>query len=202
MTKYAVVDSIGRAVNRPPGSVYTFLQLYGGIAPMPRKRAGSALSLFEREEISRGIAASLSFRQIAKNLGRSPSTLSREVNRHGGRVKYRALKADERAWEFAKRPKQCKLRVHSCLQSIVSEKLALKWSPEQISGWLKRVYPQDPTMQISHETIYRSLFVQSRGVLKKELIKHLRSKRKMRQSKQFNTKGVTRGIISDAVSIK
>lgn len=195
-------SEIGRAVGRPPGSIFTFLQVYGGITPPVRKRADHALTLLEREEISRGIAANLSLRQIARNLNRSPSTICREVNRHGGKSKYRAVKADERAWEFAKRPKPCKLKLQPRLRSIVSEKLALKWSPEQISGWLARMFPQDPTMQISHETIYRSLFIQARGVLKKELIRHLRSKRKMRQSKLFNTKGVTRGRINDGISIR
>jgi IS30 family transposase len=195
-------SEIGRAVKKPPGSIFTFLQNYGGIIPLKRKRACSALGISEREEISRGIAGNLSFREIARNMKRSPSTICREVNRHGGRLKYRDLKADERASEFAKRPKACKLKLFSLLQSVVTEKLALKWSPEQISGWLKRIYPQDSTMQVSHETIYRCLFVQFRGVLEKELIKHLRSKRKMRQSKQFNTKGVIRGKIIDRISIR
>lgn len=195
-------SEIGRAVGRAPGSIFTFLQLFGGITPPVRKRADRTLTLVEREEISRGIAACLSFRQIAGNLNRSPSTICREVNRHGGRSRYRAVKADERAWELAKRPKPCKLKQLPRLQSIVSEKLAQKWSPEQISGWLKRMFPHDPQMQVSHETIYRSLFIQSRGALKKELIQHLRSKRKMRQSRQFNTKGVTRGRINDGISIR
>lgn len=195
-------SKIGRAVNKPPGSIFTFLQNTGGIKPQKKNRSPRSLSLSEREEISRGLAANLSFRQIAKGINRSPSTICREVKRHGGISKYRAIKADERAWELAQRPKACKLKLLPQLQRIVSEKLCLKWSPEQISGWLKRTFPMDQTMQISHETIYRSLFVQSRGVLKKELIQHLRTKRKMRQSKQFNTKGVVRGRIIDGISIK
>lgn len=195
-------SKIGRAVNKPPGSIFTFLQKYGGIRPQKKKRSCRSLSFTEREEISRGIAANLSLRQIARNLNRSPSTICREIKRHGGISKYRALKAEERALVFAQRPKPCKLKLFPQLQRIVSKKLSLKWSPEQIAGWLKRMYPMDPTMQISHETIYRSLFVQSRGALKKELIQYLRTKRKMRQSKQFNTKGVTRGRIIDGISIK
>jgi IS30 family transposase len=146
--------------------------------------------LGEREEISRGLASNISLRQIAKKPGRAPSTVSREINRHGGRKNYRAILADERAWHLSRRPRICKLEQEPRLRRIVSEKLSLQWSPEQISGWLKREYLQDGTMQISHETIYRSLFIQSRGVLKKELTKHLRTGRKMRQSKTYNTKGV------------
>ncbi len=194
-------SEIGRAVGKAPGSIYTILQLYGGITPPTRQRSKLALTLEEREEISRGLASNLSLQQIAKILVRAPSTVSREVNRHGGRKKYRAILADERAWHNSRRPKICKLEQEARLREIVSEKLSLQWSPEQISGWLKHEYSQDETMQISHETIYRSLFIQSRGVLKKELIKHLRTGRKMRQSKKHNTKGVTRGQIVNGLSI-
>ena len=195
-------SEIGRAVGKAPGSIYGILQLNGGITPPKRRRSRLALTLLEREEISRGLAANFSFRQIARILDRSPSTVSREINRHGGRKHYRAVLADERAWDHARRPKNCKLEQEPLLRKIVIEKLSLQWSPEQISGWLKCEYPQDKSMRISHETIYRSLFIQSRGVLKRELVKHLRTGRKMRQSKKYNTKGITRGQIVDGLSIR
>lgn len=194
-------SEIGRAVGRAPGSIYGVLQLNGGITPRERKRSCIALSLMEREEISRGIASNLSMREISRIIGRSPSTVSREIKRHGGLDRYRAVKADEYARDSARRPKLCKLRKLPGLCKVVEEKLSLQWSPEQISGWLKRKYPTNQSMQISHETIYRSLFIQARAALKKELIQNLRTGRKMRQSKQFNTKGVTRGQIIDGVSI-
>lgn len=195
-------SEIGRAVYKPPGSIYTILQLYGGITPPERHRSPLALSLEEREEISRGLASNISLRRIARKLGRAPSTISREINRNGGKRSYRAVLADDRAWHCSKRPKRCKLEQTPRLKNIVSEKLSLKWSPEQISGWLNREYSADETMQISHETIYRSLFIRSRGVLKKELTEHLRTGRKMRQSKKHNTKGVARGQIVDGLSIR
>lgn len=194
-------SEIGRAVCKAPGSIYTILQLYGGITPPTRRRSKLALTLEEREEISRGLASNISLRQIAKILGRAPSTISREIKRHGGQKNYRAILADERAWHRSKRPKSCKLEQEQRLKEVVSEKLFLQWSPEQISGWLKREYSQDETMQISHESIYRSLFIQSRGVLKKELTRHLRTGRRMRQSKKYNTKGLTRGQIVNGISI-
>jgi IS30 family transposase len=161
-----------------------------------------ALSLSEREEISRGMAAGASMRKIASAIRRAPSTVSREIARHGGRKRYRASEADQRAWGRARRPKPCRLAAHRRLQKIVAEKLSLEWSPEQISGWLKRHYLGDEEMQISHETIYRSLFVQARGVLKKELVRHLRTRRMMRRSKNASTRGQPRGQIVDAVSIR
>ncbi|NAW34725.1 IS30 family transposase [Halomonas alimentaria] len=158
------------------------------------------MTLAERETISRGIATGQSFRRIAQQLGRSVSTVSREVARHGGRDRYRASTADEAAWEQAKRPKVCHLETAPELRHLVAEKLALQWSPEQISGWLKLRFPRDRRMQVSHETIYRSLYIQARGVLKKELIQHLRSKRMMRRSKLATSQ--PRGQIRDAVSIR
>lgn len=158
------------------------------------------MALAERETISRGIATGQSFRQIAQQLGRSVSTVSREVARHGGRDRYRASTADEAAWEQAKRPKVCHLATVPELRQLVAEKLALQWSPEQISGWLKLRFPRDRRMQVSHETIYRSLYIQARGVLRKELIQHLRSKRMMRRSKLATSQ--PRGQIRDAVSIR
>src|SRR5207249_3649361 len=157
------------------GAIHHVLAFNGGIAPIARRRGPVALMLDEREEISRGIAGGESIRRIAASLGRSPSTVSREVARHGGRRSYRATEADARAWELALRPKPCRLASHPELRWRVAEKLALDWSPEQVAGWLKREFPADKGLLVSHETIYRSLFVQARGVLKKELLGHLRA---------------------------
>jgi transposase, IS30 family len=196
------VADIARALGRRNKSgVYRILALNGGISPAPRRRAPVALRLGEREEISRGIAAGRSIRRIARDLGRAPSTISREIKRNGGCSAYRASEADTRAWERALRPKPCRLARHAGLRWRVAHKLALQWSPEQISGWLKRQFPADQSMQVSHEAIYRSLFIQTRGVLKKELMAHLRTARQMRQAKGGTTK---RGLgqIVDTVSIR
>jgi IS30 family transposase len=142
-----------------------------------------ALSAVEREDISRGLASGSSIRDIAKDLQRAASTVSREVARHGGRPEYRAHEADQRAWDSTLRPKRCFLAIHAKLRKVVASKLIRDWSPEQISGWLKIRYPDDESMRVSHETIYRSLFIQARGVLKKELLEHLRSKRRIRRSR-------------------
>ena len=195
------LSDIGRAINKHPASVFGVLRLYGGYLPLERIRSSRVLSLYEREEISRGISGNWSLRQIARNLGRSPSTVSREISRNGGMKGYRAIKADERAWDNARRPKPCYLSQNSRLRRIVVSKLGMDWSPEQIAGWLKRNYPDDNTLRVSHETIYKSLFIQSRGVLKKELQQHLRTQRVFRQSKQNNTRGSLRGHIVDGVSI-
>jgi IS30 family transposase len=196
------VADIARALERRNKSgVYRVLALNGGIAPAPRRRAAAALRLEEREEISRGIAAGRSIRRIAANLRRAASTVSREVGRNGGCSAYRASEADTRAWERAQRPKRCRLAAHPELRWCVAQKLALQWSPKQISGWLKREFAFDQDMQVSHETIYRSLFVQTRGVLKKELMAHLRTARQMRQAKGGTTKNGL-GQIVDAVSIR
>jgi hypothetical protein len=176
------VRKIGRALGFDHGSIRTLLIQKGGIAPPARRRASSALTLAEREDISRGLASGASFRSIAERLGRAPSTVSREVTRHGGRDRYRAARADDRAWRFALRPKQCLLARNRKLCQIVASKLALDWSPEQISGWLKVRFPCDESLRLSHETIYRSLFIQARGVLKKELMDHLRSGRRPSRS--------------------
>jgi IS30 family transposase len=160
------------------------------------------LRLEEREEISRGVAAGHSIRRIATKLGRAASTVSRELKGHGGRTAYRASEADGRAWERALRPKPCRLAAHPELRWRVAQKLALQWSPEQISGWLKREFPADEGMRVSHETIYRSLFVQTRGVLKKELMAHLRTARQMRQAKGGTTKSRPLGQLVDTVSIR
>lgn len=195
------LSEIGRQLNKHAGSIFCFLQKYGGIKPVTPSRSKRALTLLEREEISRGLSASLSIRNIAKSLNRHPSTVSREINRNGGIAKYRAISADRQTWIRAKRPKKSKLQINIGLNDIITDKLSNKWSPEQISGYLKRTYPNDLTMHISHESIYKTLYIQSRGHLKKELLKHLRTQRVMRQSKQFNTKGNARGGIIDAVSI-
>ena len=195
------VADIARALERRNKSgVYRILATDGGITPRPRRRAATALKLEEREEISRGIAAGQSIRQIARKLGRAASTVSRELKRHGGRMSYRASEADSQAWERARRPKCCRLAKHPRLRWRVAQKLALQWSPKQISGWLKREHGGNEEMQISHETIYKSLFVQARGVLKKELIAHLRTRRQMRQAKSGTAKNL--GQIVDAISIR
>lgn len=195
-------SEIGRALEKYPSSIRTMLRGTGGIAPRERCRPRWALTLAEREEISRGIASGDSMRAIALRLGRSASSVSREVSRNGGRGRYRALKADERAWERARRPKRCLLAQNNRLRDMVSGKLSEDFSPQQISGWLAKRYPDDEVMHISHETIYRTLFVQAKGVLKKELLAHLRSGRTMRHSRRTSTAGQKRGQIKDAVSIR
>jgi transposase, IS30 family len=196
------VADIARALERRNKSgVYRILAVNGGIAPVPRRRAPVAVRLEEREEISRGIAAGRSMRRIAQDLGRAPSTISREIRRNGGCSAYRASEADTRAWERALRPKPCRLARRAGLRWRVAQKLALQWSPEQISGGLKRQFPADQSMQVSHEAIYRSLFIQTRGVLKKELMAHLRTARQMRQAKGGTTKSGL-GQIVDTVSIR
>src|SRR6202166_2822997 len=164
------LHEIGRAFGKEHSSIRCLVCRYGGIAPAVRRRALLALTLREREEISRGLASGSSIRAIAKGLERTVSTVSREVARHGGRPAYRASQADSEAWESALRPKRCLLSIRVKLRNIVASKLILDWSPEQISGWLKIQYPDNESMRVSHETIYRSLFIQARGALKKELL--------------------------------
>ena len=196
------ISDISRALKKPPGSIHGILKAQGGIAPPPRRRSRLALIPAEREEISRGLAAGESLRAIAARLSRPPSTVSREVGRNGGRQGYRATIAEERARRRARRPKRCLLSTNGPLRDVVARKLGEDWSPEQISGWLKRRYPDDEAMRVSHETIYRTLFVQARGVLKKELLAHLRSGRMMRKGRHASTAGQRRGQIKDAVSIR
>jgi IS30 family transposase len=193
------VSQIARALSRWPMSVYEHLRRHGGIAPTVRQRSASALTLVEREEISRSLASGCSLRSIACRLRRAPSTISREVRRHGGSSGYRACEAEERAWELGLRPKRCKLAKHGRLQRAVAQKLRLQWSPQQISTWLERHHAADQTMRVSHETIYRTLFIQARGALKKELLGHLRSRRQMRSSKKPGQGG---GQLSEAISIR
>jgi IS30 family transposase len=193
---------IGRVFGKTSSSIFAHLRPHGGIRPGPRRRSGRVLSLAEREEISRGVAAGSSLRSIANRLGRAASTVSRELRRNGGLRRYRAATADRRAWDRALRPRRCKLATHEPLRRLVAERLEQNWSPEQIAGWLKRTYPDDEAYRVSHETIYRSLFVQARGVLKKELQEHLRSGRAIRRSRHASSKGDGRGGIADAVSIR
>jgi transposase, IS30 family len=193
---------IGRACGRPHPTIRKLLLPCGGIAPAARRRSRLALTLAEREDISRGMASDSSIREIARLLKRSASTVSREVARHGGRPAYRAHDADRRTWVSALRPKRCLLAGNRRVRDMVASKLILDWSPEQISGWLKTRYPNNESMHVSHETIYRSLFIQARGVLKKELMDHLRSKRRMRRSRHFSEHGHSRGQIVDALSIR
>ena len=196
------LHAIGRALGKAHPVIHLLLKRHGGIAPLVRRRSRTALTVQEREDISRGIACGSSIRAIAKGLDRAASTVSREVARHGGRSPYRASEADRQAWESALRPKACPLATHTKLREMVASKLMLDWSPKQISGWLKLQYPNDESMRVSHETIYRSLFIQARGVLKKELIQHLRSQRRIRRSRHSRDSGHHSGQIVDAISIR
>jgi len=196
------LHEIARLLDRGHGAVAGQISRTGGIRPAVRCQSGRSLSFAEREEISCGIVAGLSIRTIASQLGRAASTISREVNRNGGRDCYRANQADEAAWERAHRPKTCKLTRNPALARIVASKLQLEWSPRQIAGWLKRTYPDDETYQVSHETIYRTLFIQARGALKKELLQHLRRTRTMRRGRGHTQKTATHGRITGTVSIR
>jgi len=196
------LNAIGRVFDRHSSSIFDLLSPTGGIRPTPRRRSHIALTLAEREEISRGIVNGLSLRCIARQLGRAPSTISREINRNGGLGHYRANQADKAAWDRAHRPKPCKLALQPTLKRIVATKLKMDWSPRQIDGWLKRHYPLDENMHVSHETIYRSLFIQARGVLKKELQLTLRSQRAIRRSKHYSIKNKDLGQICNTVSIR
>jgi IS30 family transposase len=196
------LHEIGRVFGKDHVSIQFMLSQHGGIAPAVRRRSLVTLTLSEREDISRGIASGSSIRAIARGLQRAVSTVSREVARPGGRPLYRAHEADQQAWESALRPKRCLLAIHVKLQEIVAGKLILDWSPEQVSGWLKSQYPEGQTMRVSHETIDRSLFIQARGVLKKELIQHLRFKRRIRRSRHARDSGHRSGQIVDTISIR
>jgi IS30 family transposase len=196
------LNAIGRALGKDHVVIRFLLARHGGIAPPARRRSGRALTLAERADISRGIASGSSMRGIAQRLSRAPSTVSREAARHGGRAQYRANEADQHAWDSALRPKPCRLATHSKLQEIVAGKLMQDWSPEQISGWLKQQYPNDESLRVSHETIYRSLFIQARGALKQELVQHLRSERRIRRSRNSSVHGHSQGRIVDAISIR
>lgn len=195
------LQQIAQLFDRNHSSISNILSVSGGIRPPPRKRACNALSLAEREEISRAMVAGDSIRAIARSLGRSPSTISRELSRNGGSDCYRASDADQAAWDRAHRPKPCKLLEHRHLARLVATKLRQQWSPQQIAGWLKHSYRDDMELHVSHETIYKTLFIQARGALKKELTEHLRRTRVMRRSRHHTQKTDNHGQISDAVSI-
>jgi IS30 family transposase len=184
-----------------PGAIFGMLQLQGGIAKPPRRRPARALTVVEREHVSRGLAAGNSVRSLARTLHRAPSTVSREVIRNGGRAVYRAAAAERGAWQRAERPKLCRMACNERLRAVVEEKLESDWSPQQIAAWLRLTYRNKPAMHISHETIYRSLYLQARGVLRKELRLHLRRRRPMRRARTYGAAGAIRGGIFDAVSI-
>jgi IS30 family transposase len=196
------LHAIAGLFDRGHSSVQRILAETGGIRPARRRRSLLALTLAEREEISRDVVTGRSIRSIASSLARSPSTISRELRRNGGRRRYRAGQADQAAWDRAFRPKRCKLAENRVLASMVARKLRQFWSPEQIAGWLKHTYPDEEHFQVSHETIYRSLFIQARGALKKELLHYLRSQRAMRRSRHKRLKGEGLGQITDTVSIR
>ena len=196
------MSSIGRVFDRGSSSIYPLLERAGGIRPPARTRSGLALTLNEREEISRGLVARRSLRCIARGLCRAPSTISREVCRNGGARRYRAAASDAQAWDRAHRPKPCKLAGNACLCRMISTKLHRKWSPQQIAGWLMQEHPDEEGKRISHETIYRSLFIQTRGVLKKELQAYLRATRSIQRSRHATLKHSDPGKINDAVSIR
>lgn len=195
------LHQIAQLFDRSHSSIQRILAETGGIRPQKPHRSRLALTLAEREEISRAVVAGFSIRAIATILGRAPSTVSREIKRNGGQGCYRATQADQAAWDRAHRPKRCKLAENPALAHIVADKLKLQWSPEQIAGWLKHTYPCDEYLHVSHETIYRSLFIQARGALKKELLQHLRRTRGMRRSRHYTQKTDNHGRIVDAVSI-
>ena len=190
---------IARHIGRYATSVREHIRKAGGIRPRPWKRSRTALSVEEREEISRGLAAGNSLRSIATRVGRSPSTVSREVLRNGGRQRYRAGSAEQAALNWARRPKPTKLRICEPLRVEVMALLAEDWSPQQISRFLKEEYPGRPEMQVSHETIYLSLYVQGRGALRKELTKHLRRRHQIRLPQK--REATNRGKIKDMINI-
>ena len=196
------VSDIARALEVPGSRVHHVLAGTGGIAPVARRRSSRALRMEEREEISRGIAAGHSAQRIAARLQRPVCTITRELARNGGRDGYRASEADASAWDLARRPKRCRLAANSKLRYLVAGKLSTNWSPEQISGWLKQEYPMDASLRVSHETIYRTLFLQARGALKKELIAHLRAVRRLRRPNGVPRSTGRRGQIVDAISIR
>jgi IS30 family transposase len=190
------LKSIARVLGKSHSCIFAHMYPTGGIRPPPRKRSRLALSLAEREEISRGVIAGRSVRAMALAMDRAPSTISREIARNGGRGRYRAAAADKRAWKRSLRPKLCKLAINSLLRQSVAAKLERNWSPEQIAGWLKHLHPENEALRVSHETIYRSLYVQARGILKKQLVQHLRRQRSIRHSRHATLKGRLANSIS------
>jgi IS30 family transposase len=195
------MHQIAHLFDRGHSSIHRIIAESSGIQPPQRRRSQLALTLVEREEISRALVTGHSIRSIAARIGRAPSTVSREIKRNGGQASYRASQADSAACERAHRPKRCKLAQNRALAGIVAEKLRALWSPEQIAGWLKHTYPGDESRHVSHETIYRTLFIQARGALKKELLEHLRRTRPMRRSRHYTQKTEIHGRIIEAISI-
>ncbi len=194
------LTEIASALQRGHWRIHGIVEAEGGVAPPPRRRAAVTVTLAEREEISRGLACGASIRSLARRLRRAPSTISREVRRLGGRPHYRAQRADRRAWAHARRPKPCRLAT----RSPCGPPWRRSWrppGPQQIAGWLRATFPSDADMQVSHETIYRSLFVQSRGVLKRELLQQLRRHRRFRRARAAKRVAPLQGRIVDAVSI-
>lgn len=196
------LNAIARAFETSHSAISKNFDRYGGIRPPSPQRSRLALSHSEREEISRGVVVGLSLRAIARQLDRAPSTISREINRNGGLKRYRANQADTAAWHRAQRPKPCKLAGNRQLGRLIASKLQCYWSPEQIAGWLKKAHAGNERLQVSHETIYRSLFIQARGVLKRELVQYLRTKRVTRRPQKTSLKGQGLGQITEAVSIR
>jgi IS30 family transposase len=196
------LHAIAKLFDRHHPSIQGVLARTGGIRLPACRRSRLALSIDEREEISRNAVAGHSIRRIAVQLGRAPSTISRDLHRNGGRRRCPASKADKAAWERAKRPKICKLAENPALARVVAAKLQLEWAPDQISGWLTRSYPDNEAFHVSHETIYKSLFIQARGALKKELLQHLRKTRVMRRSRHKTLKGEGLGQITNTISIR
>lgn len=192
---------IAAALGVSKTAIWHQIRRHGGLAPRPQRRAERALSLSEREEISRGLARAEGVRSLARRLARAPSTISREIQRHGGRRRYRASDADRTAWASARRPKRCRLAVERRLQRVVEQRLRQDWSPEQIAAWLVTMYPDEPVMHVSHETIYRALYVQARGALKRELIAHLRRGQSYRRPRGASGAASGRGKLVDTVSI-
>lgn len=192
--------TVGAALGCTTEHVFYVVRMRGGIAPPTRRRAARTLSRADREEISRGLAAGHTYRAIGRHLGRPTSTITREVHRHGGATRYRSGPADQRAWARAQRPKVCRLATYAGLRAVVAARLAQRWSPRQIAGWLRKQYPDNPDMQVSHETIYLSLFVQSRGVLKASLLRQLRRPRRVRRPRRRPVHSPER--ILEAVSIR
>jgi IS30 family transposase len=192
---------VAKQVGRHFAMVSKLISATGGVRPPVRRRGPDRLTLVEREDIAAGVAAGLSLRAIATQLGRAPSTISRELNRNGGRAQYRPSVAEAAAWRRAARPKPCKLALNPVLREYVVQGLQQQWSPEQITGWLKVEFPHDPELRVSHETIYLSLFVQSKGLLRKELSKELRSGRVVRRAGRISSRGHGQGKIVDALHI-
>jgi IS30 family transposase len=192
---------VGQQVGRHTSVVQTVIAATGGVRPAVRCRGADRLTVFDREDIAAGVAAGLSVRAIARGLGRAPSTVSRELTRNGGLCEYRPSVADQAAWDRAARPKACKLALNPALREHVVEGLRLQWSPEQIAGWLRVEFPDDPELRVSYETIYLSLFVQSKGLLNKELCKELRSGRGVRRAGRISVRGQGRGQIVGALHI-